>query len=665
MLLAALALACGGKMVEGTPVVEEPDARGYLVTGTVTSGGTGAASVAVALTGTGRSASTDASGRFQFAGVAPGKYTLAPAKEGMVPTPSSLEVEVVDRDALDVAFRLEPRAAAGATSFSISGAVGVAAGTLPSVTLALGGGAVRTVEADASGRFSFAGLPAGSYTVTPSSPNRRFHPVSQTFVLEADATGVAFTLVPAFKLAGKVSAAGAGVAEAVVSIAGSATLTATTDAAGAFAVEGLEAGTYRLSAARQGYRAADAAPVEVAVTGDVTGVALALVRTHAISGAVSAAGVGLPGVAVALTGGAVHRTASAGAGGAFIFEGLDDGTYQLTPSFPGYSFDPPTAPVTLAGADASGVVFAAGRSASGVVAGVDAAGMEVVATPVAGGAARRTTTDGAGAFAFTGLAAGDWDVAPVARAGLSVSPASRRISVAGAHLTGLAFASGYAITGNAGRQGGVTVSLTGAGGFGLGTTTDAAGAFAFAGLPAGAYTVAVSKAGVDLQPPSRLVTIGTASAALPDFQVAHAISGTVRGVPSGKAATVTVRTTAGLTEATVSTDASGNFRVPHLVDGQHVVAAALSGYDLSPSSTQVSLVGGRRQRGVHDQLLHRRRPHLQRVRLAHHHRESGRAPQRAGNRQRDHLRVALRVLRRTRARQRQLHPPGSRSRTFP
>ena len=96
--------------------------------------------------------------------------------------------------------------------------MGVAAGTLPSVTLALGGGRCARWRPTRAAASPSPGLPAGSYTVTPSSPNRRFHPVSQTFVLEADATGVAFTLVPAFKLAGKVSAAGAGVAEAVVSI---------------------------------------------------------------------------------------------------------------------------------------------------------------------------------------------------------------------------------------------------------------------------------------------------------------------------------------------------------------------------------------------------------------------------------------------------------------
>jgi hypothetical protein len=78
--------------------------------------------------------------------------------------------------------------------------------------------------------------------------------------------------------------------------------------------------------------------------------------THAISGAVS--GAVADGVSVALTGTATRTAVTAG-GGAFSFAGLADGSYTLTPTLAGYTFTPPSAPVSLSGASVGGVAFVA------------------------------------------------------------------------------------------------------------------------------------------------------------------------------------------------------------------------------------------------------------------------------------------------------------------
>lgn len=72
------------------------------------------------------------------------------------------------------------------------------------------------------------------------------------------------------------------------------------------------------------------------------------------------------GAVIALTG-ASQATAVADTSGAFLFSGLADGSYTLTPSKRGFSFEPPSATVVVSGADAGSVSFVA-RAANAIVA---------------------------------------------------------------------------------------------------------------------------------------------------------------------------------------------------------------------------------------------------------------------------------------------------------
>lgn len=68
-----------------------------------------------------------------------------------------------------------------------------------------------------------------------------------------------------------------------------------------------------------------------------------------ISGTVTSGGAPLAGVTVDLTGGAIATTTTDAAGG-YVFIGLLDGNYMVTPSLAGYSFTPVKTAVTMAGA---------------------------------------------------------------------------------------------------------------------------------------------------------------------------------------------------------------------------------------------------------------------------------------------------------------------------
>ncbi len=78
------------------------------------------------------------------------------------------------------------------------------------------------------------------------------------------------------------------------------------------------------------------------------------VETYTISGIVS--GDVSDGVTITLSGNADEATVTTG-GGTYSFSGLTDGTYTVTPSLPGYFFNPENTPLSLSGAEIPNVDF--------------------------------------------------------------------------------------------------------------------------------------------------------------------------------------------------------------------------------------------------------------------------------------------------------------------
>jgi hypothetical protein len=156
----------------------------YRISGTV--GGATRSGVTITLSGASRATTTtDASGNYAVAGLAPGSHTLTPSKTGFVFSPSVLHVMVTDADASGKDFT-------ATAVYLISGTVTGA--TLSGVTITLSAASSRTATTDDTGNFGFSGILNGAYTLTPSKGGFAFDPATIAVAIEdEDATGNDFT----------------------------------------------------------------------------------------------------------------------------------------------------------------------------------------------------------------------------------------------------------------------------------------------------------------------------------------------------------------------------------------------------------------------------------------------------------------------------------------
>lgn len=82
----------------------------------------------------------------------------------------------------------------GGATYSISGTVTHSGNPLQNATITLTGAASTHTMTDVNGKYSFTGLPNGSYTVTPSGFGYTYAPASQLVTINGDnPTGINFT----------------------------------------------------------------------------------------------------------------------------------------------------------------------------------------------------------------------------------------------------------------------------------------------------------------------------------------------------------------------------------------------------------------------------------------------------------------------------------------
>lgn len=163
-------------------------------------------------------------------------------------------------------------------------------------------------------------------------------------------------------------------------------------------------------------------------------------QSFAISGTLSPT-TGGGGATVSLSG-ASSATTTANGTGAYTFGGLAAGSYAVTPSAPGFTFNPTSQTATVTVADITGINFAATAhkgssfSISGTISPTTGgSGATVLLSGVAGAT---TTTNAAGNYTFTGLANGNYTVLPI-NSGFAYTPSSRNVSINGASDTSVNF----------------------------------------------------------------------------------------------------------------------------------------------------------------------------------------------------------------------------------
>lgn len=336
-------------------------------------------------------------------------------------------------------------------SCSISGTI---SGAISSgVELTITGGSTVSVFSNADGTYTFPNLAAGSYTVTPFQPGYTFAPSNLAITLtlpNCASTGNNFsaTATQTFSISGTVSGA---VAQGVtMTLTGSNTGSTTTDASGNYSFANLGQGSYTVTPKLVGY---SFTPVNQQVTisnANVTGVNFTsmAVQTFSISGTVTLNGTGQSGVTMTLTG-AGSGTTTTDSNGNYTFSGLNAGTYTITPSKSGFTYNPTNLTVTITTGNVTGQNFTATPvvqtfSISGQVtaSGVGQSGVTIALTGQSTGS---TTTDSNGNYSFANLSTGTYTLTPKL-VGFTFTPTSITVQITNANITGQNFTSSPSIT---------------------------------------------------------------------------------------------------------------------------------------------------------------------------------------------------------------------------
>ncbi len=589
------------------------------ISGRVSVEGEGLAGVTVTLSAAemeDMTAETDASGQYAFAGLAAGTYTVAISgydtgdyEFGTISQGVTVALDETETVSFDATYL---------RTAGIQGRVDIEGEALPGVTVILTGGpdgVGETAETNDDGEYAFSGLRAGDYAVAIlgyDSGDYEFGTTSQDVTVALGTTmqvGFHGTYLRTAGISGTVTVEGEALPDVTVSLTGGPDgvgETATTDADGMYAFSGLRAGDYAVAISGYGDHefetTSQGATVVLDETETVSFDGLHL-RTASISGTVTVEGEALPGVTVILTGGpdGVGETAETNDDGEYAFSGLRAGDYAVAISgydSGDYEFGTTSQDVTVALGTTMQVGFhgtylrTAGISGTVTVEGEALPDVTVSLTGGPDGVGETATTDADGMYAFSGLRAGDYAVAisgygdhefeTTSQGATVVLDETETVSFDGLHLRTASISGTVTVEGEALPD--VTVSLTGGpDGVGETATTDADGMYAFSGLRAGDYAVAISGFGDhEFETTSQEVTVALSDMGDASFDGGYvrtaSISGTVT-VEGEALPDVTVSLTGGPDGVgeTATTDADGNYGFTGLRAGDYTVA--ISGYD--------------------------------------------------------------------------------------
>ena len=610
LALAAMLLVPLAACDEGTPPVPVG-----TIDGQVSIEGQGVDGVTVTMS-TGATTTTASGGRFSFASVDGGTYTVTisnyPADASFTSTSQPVTIST-DGQAATVTF-----SGTYIRTASIIGSVTVEGTGLSGVTVRISGMADQATQTDASGQYTFTQLRAGTYEVEVSDfdADVGFSSASQSVTVsvgETEAVTFDGTYVRTAGIVGRVAIGGSGgLAGVTVSLSGIETGTTTTDAAGQYAFAELRAGSYTIGIS--GYDAEEYGFEEISksvdlVLGEMNTVSFdgIRLRTAGITGKVSVGGVGMPGVTVELTG-AAQATATTDAEGDYAFSELAAGEYTVMISgynAADYEFAPTSKSVSLVVDQMSSLDFdgvrlrTAGISGQVRVGGAGMAGVMVELTLKGAAEAMATaTTNAEGRYAFSELAAGEYTVAISGydAAEYGFVQTSREVVLVRNQMSSLDFdgiplrtagISGQVTIGGVGHAD-VMVELTlkGAAEAMATDTTNAEGRYAFSRLAAGEYTVAISgydAVEYEFAPTSKSVILvwnqmGSVSFDGVPLRTAG-ISGQVTIGGVGHADVMVELTLNGAAEAmaTATTNTEGRYAFSELAAGEYTVA--ISGYD--------------------------------------------------------------------------------------
>ena len=541
--LAAMLLVPLVACEEGTPPVPVG-----AISGQVSIEGRGVDGVTVTMS-TGAATTTTNGGRFSFASVDGGTYTVtissypAEASFGSTSQPATI---ATDGQTATVYFDGTYVRTAG-----ITGRVTIEGDGLAGVTVILSGIETRITTTDAAGQYAFAELRAGSYAVGISGfdADMRFSNTFQAVTVgvgEIEAVSFDGTYVRYSSISGSVTAELTGLSGVTVSLSGIETRTTTTDAAGQYAFAELRAGSYTVGisgfdADMRFSNTSRNVTVGVGETGTVSFDGT-YIRTASVIGSVTVERIALGGVTVSISG-TEDRATQTDANGQYALTRLRAGTYRVEVSDFGadVSFSSASQNVTVGVGETGAVSFDATYVRTAGITGrvtIEGAGLPGVTVSLTGIETRTTTTDAAGQYAFAELRAGAYTVGISGfDAEMRFSVRSRNVTVAVSETRAVNFNGWYlrttsiigSVTVERTGLSGVTVSISGT--EDQATRTDANGQYAFAELRAGTYEVEVSDFGDDVSfsNASQTVTVGVGETEAVSFDGTYVQTSRVTG----------------------------------------------------------------------------------------------------------------------------------------
>jgi subtilisin family serine protease/uncharacterized membrane protein len=478
------------------------------ITGSVTDAKDGSVIVGATVSDGTRTATTDATGKYIIADVPPGTYQVVASKEGY--QTSSSTVSVLQGTTAVANFSLSQIIVPGSITGSVTDAKDGSA-----ISGAQVSDGTRTATTDATGKYTIANVPPGTYVVVASKEG--YETSSSTVSVLQGTTAVAnFSLsqviVPG-SITGSVTDAkdGSPIVGATMS---DGTKTALTDALGSYTIDNVLTGSYQVVTSKEGY---ESSSLTVNVLSGATAVANFSLSQIILPGSITGSIIdakGSPIVGVAVTDGT--RTATTDASGKYTIANVPPGTYQVVASKGGYQSSSRTISV-LQGATAIAnfslsQIILPGSITGSVTNAKD--GSSIVGVAVTDGT-RTTVTDALGSYSIGNVPAGSYQVV-ASKAGyqsssLTVTVVAGATAVANLSLSQIILPG--SITGSVtnAKDGSPMVGATVSDGTRT-ATTDATGKYTVANVPPGTYQVVASKAGYEsLTSTATVVSGGTAT----------------------------------------------------------------------------------------------------------------------------------------------------------
>jgi hypothetical protein len=266
--------------------------------------------------------------------------------------------------------------------------------------------------------------PNGVYSYGPSST----YPTS-TYNGSNYWVDILYAQASSYAIGGQVTGNFAGM---TLTLSGGQAATTGVDASGNYSFNNLPSGTYTVTPSSPGVTYTPASQTVTISGAHVLGVNfVGSTISYTVSGTIA----GAPNDAVVLSGANTYNTVT-DASGNYTFTGVVNGTYTVTPGSTGFTISPSSQPVTVNGANVTGINFTATAQAFNIT-GTISGGAGATVT-LGGGTSATTTADGSGNYSFAGYPVGSYTITP-SQTGLVFTPTSIAVTVQNANITGANF----------------------------------------------------------------------------------------------------------------------------------------------------------------------------------------------------------------------------------